>query len=211
MEETLTLRLANRDDVDAILAVYAPYVTETAVSFELEVPSREAFRQRLSTHPCVVCTLDGRVVGFAGATAERPQPAYRWNAEVSVYLELSCCRQGIGTEMYRALFELLAMQGYRNLYAVVALPNPASLALHLNLGFSAAGLHLRTGYKLGRWRDVQWLHKAVVETEDVEEAPPQPVGIQSLDPASVARVLSDATGRLRRAWAVRGPGTGSSD
>lgn len=203
MEETPTLRLANPDDVDAILAVYAPYITGTAVSFELEVPTREAFRERMRSHSYVVCTLDGRVVGFAGASAERPQPAYRWNAEVSIYLELSCCRRGIGTEMYRALFELLAMQGYRNLYAVIALPNPGSLAMHQHLGFSPAGLHLRTGYKLGRWRNVQWLHKALVETEDVEETPPLPVGIQHLDPATVARVLSDATARLRRSWAIR--------
>ncbi len=207
MEEMPTLRLVNHDDVDAVLAIFAPYVTGTAVSFEVEVPSREAFRHKVqalsSRYPYVVCTVDGRLVGFAYASEERPHAAYRWNAEVSVYLELDYHRRGIATQIYRALFDLLAMQGFRNVYAVIALPNPGSLALHQRLGFTSAGVHRRTGFKLGRWRDVEWLHKALVDAEDGASPPEPPLAIGQLDPATVADVLSAATARLRQSWTER--------
>jgi phosphinothricin acetyltransferase len=153
--------MAQADDAQAIADIYAPYVTDTAITFVSTVPTVESIRKKMASiqkrYPYLVCTIDGKVVGFAYADAARPHEAYRWNAELSVYIDSSYHGHGIATALYTALFQILKAQGFCNLYAVITLPNDASIALHRHFGFKELATHKADGYKMGAWRDVLWM------------------------------------------------------
>lgn len=186
-----SVRLATPDDARAISEIYAPIVRHTAVSFELDPPSAEQMaariRQTLAQFPWVVFQEAGRVVGYAFANAFRDRAAYRWCAEVAVYVEPQWHRRGIARHLYASLFDLLDLQGYRVLYAVIALPNPASLALHERMGFRNVALLPATGYKLGRWSDVAWMQH---ELRPQTQHPIEPVKLSHLSPDDVAKTLA---------------------
>ena len=154
-----TIRLAKPGDAAAIQSIYTPTVAETAVSFELEPPSVEEMRRRIETTlltlPWVVYDSDG-VVGYAYAGLFRSRPAYQWTVEVTVYVHPAHRGMGVGRALYTSLFECLRVQGYRTALAVIALPNPASVALHERLEFRPIGVFHNVGYKLGTWHDVGW-------------------------------------------------------
>jgi L-amino acid N-acyltransferase YncA len=156
----LQLRLARESDADRMLAIYAPIVRETAISFELAPPDPDEMRQRIrrisSTHAWVVCEEEETIAGYAYASQFRPREAYQWTAEVTVYVHPARRQRGIGRTLYEALFAALRLQGYSSAIAVIALPNDASVRLHERLGFRAVGVLQRAGYKLGRWHDVGW-------------------------------------------------------
>jgi phosphinothricin acetyltransferase len=158
----VVLRSATPGDAGALLAIYRPYVVETAISFELEPPSVAEFRERiertLGQWAWLVAERDGRAVGYAYATAHRPRAAYKWSVEPSVYLAPSGQRQGIGTMLYEALLPLLAQKGYCNAYAGITLPNDGSVALHQRLGFQLVGVFRSVGWKFDAWHDVSWWH-----------------------------------------------------
>ena len=125
----LRIRPASADDADGIRAVYAPFVS-TPVTFEEEVPSREAYRKRIESicekYPCLVAEEGGRIVGFAYAHELRERIAFQWNAELSVYLAPAAQGRGAGSRLYAALIELLRLTGIKAVYGVVTSPNPAS-------------------------------------------------------------------------------------
>jgi L-amino acid N-acyltransferase YncA len=161
-----SVRPATLDDAAACAAVYAPYVTDTAVSFELEPPSAAMMGERIARatrrHAWLVLEDDdGRVVGYAYGGPFAPRAAYRFACEVSVYLEMGCRRAGGGRALYEALLPRLAERGYRHAIAGMTLPNDASAGLHHALGFEPVGVYRRVGFKNGAWHDVAWVQKTI--------------------------------------------------
>lgn len=170
------MRDAVPGDAAACAAVYAPYVTGSAVSFEVEPPSAEQMAGRIAdaqrTHAWLVLDDDdGRVVGYAYGGPYRSRPAYRWACEVSVYLEPGRRRTGSGRALYAPLLERLTARGYRTALAGMTLPNPASEGLHRALGFAPAGVHRRVGYKAGAWHDVAWVQRELAGGDDPPAEP----------------------------------------
>ena len=163
MEQHFLIRRAAAGDAAALLDIYAPYIRDTAITFEYDVPAAEEFAARIGdiarTHPYLVCERDGRPVGYAYAHNIRERAAYDWAAELSVYLAPAAQGQGAGTALYRCLIDLLAMQNLRILYGCVTLPNEKSERLHEKLGFAPVGVWHGAGWKFGRWHDVGWLEK----------------------------------------------------
>jgi L-amino acid N-acyltransferase YncA len=169
MDNTATIvhmvRDATAADAAACAAIYAPYVTDTAISFELEPPTVEEMAARieaaLRTHAWLVAEADGRVVGYAYAGPFKSRAAYRWSCEVSVYLERGSRRRGLGRALYAALFERLTELGYRTAVAGMTLPNEASAGLHRAMGFEPVGVYREIGFKHGAWRDVAWTQRTL--------------------------------------------------
>jgi len=154
-------------DAPAMLAIYRPYVESTVISFEQEVPSLEEYTARVRKYIAgwagVIAEAEGQVLGYAYGSSHRERAAYKWSVETTVYVAAGAQRRGVGRRLYSTLLPLLKDAGYCNAYAGVALPNPASLALHQAVGFKAVGTFPRVGYKFGQWRDVAWFHLALRE------------------------------------------------
>jgi phosphinothricin acetyltransferase len=167
MTGTARLRLATAEDTEAILGIYAPIVRGSAISFELEPPTLAEMRARLearaSSLPWLVCERAGSLLGYAYASPHRTRAAYRWSVETSVYVAAAAQRGGVARALYTSLAAILELQGYRNLYACITLPNPASVAFHEALGFAPIGVHRGAGYKLGAWHDVGWWQRRIGE------------------------------------------------
>jgi phosphinothricin acetyltransferase len=154
------IRLATAGDGEAVAAIYRPVVAETAISFETTLPDRDEMARRidetLPSYPWLVCEVDTRTAGYAYAARHRVRGAYQWSVDTSVYTDEAFRRRNIGRGLYTSLFAILAAQGYCNAFAGIALPNPASVALHEAMGFEPIGVYRRVGYKLDRWHDVGW-------------------------------------------------------
>jgi len=169
------VRGATEGDAEACARIYAPYVTDTVVTFETVPPSAAQMQERISTavrsHAWVVLEDDGRVVGYAYAAPYKVRQAYRWSCEVSVYLELGRRRSGGGRALYEALFQRLADRGYRTAIAGMALPNEASVALHSAMGFEPVGTLRRIGWKHGAWHDVAWAQRRLAPGDDPPAEP----------------------------------------
>jgi L-amino acid N-acyltransferase YncA len=174
-EQGAAVRDARAADAAACAAIYAPYVTGTAITFETEPPSEGEMAARIETasssYAWLVLEEDGRVVGYAYGGRFHARPAYRWAAEVSVYLETGRRRTGGGRALYQALLARLRERGFRIAIAGMTLPNEASVGLHEALGFEPVGTYRRIGYKLGGWHDVAWMQRRLLD-EDGE--PPEP-------------------------------------
>jgi len=140
-------------DAAGCLAIYGPFADSTPISFEERAPTEGEFRQRIErierTHAYLVAEEQGEIAGFAYAGPHRDRPAYRWAAEVSVYLGERYRGQGLARKLYEALFPLLEQQGYRILLAGVTTTNPTSIRLHEALGFEEVGVYRRIGWKAG--------------------------------------------------------------
>lgn len=131
--------------------------------------------ERISaTHPWLVLERGGSVAGYAYAAQHRERAAYRWVADVSVYVDLAHRRAGIARALYGALFDLLREQGFRMAVAGVTLPNPASVALHESFGFEPVGVYRDIGWKAGAWRDVGWWQLRLSPRETGPPAEPRP-------------------------------------
>jgi L-amino acid N-acyltransferase YncA len=169
------IRDASTADAARCAAIYAPYVLETAISFESEPPPAAEMAERIAeaqrAHAWLVLETDGEVVGYAYGGPFASRAAYQWAATVSVYLDGARRRRGGGRALYEALFDRLAARGHRTALAGVALPNEASVGLHRALGFELAGTYRRVGWKLGRWHDVAWYQRPVGDGTDGPPAP----------------------------------------
>lgn len=155
------LRLADPDrDAAACAAIYAPYVQESAVSFEEVAPDGAAMAARMrglrATHPWLVAEVGGAVAGFAYASPHRERAAYRWAADVAIYVGPERRGRGLGRALYGELLSLLRRQRLHVACAGITLPNEASVGLHESLGFEPVGVYRRIGFKAGSWRDVGW-------------------------------------------------------
>ncbi|MDT4902902.1 MAG: hypothetical protein QOH52_918 [Pseudonocardiales bacterium] len=169
-----TIRDAAARDAEACAAIYAPYVLDTAVSFEVEPPSPAEMAERIaaaqSRHAWVVLSDAGRVVGYAYGGPFKSRAAYRWSCEVSVYLARGRRRTGAGRALYSALFDRLAARGYRTAVAGMTLPNDASVGLHRAMGFEPVGTYRRIGWKHDAWHDVAWMQHSIARSD--EQHPP---------------------------------------
>ncbi len=165
-------------DAAACASIYRPYVLGSAISFEEEPPDEREFARRIErmslTHPWLIAERDRAAIGFAYGSLHRERAAYRWAADVAVYVAADHQRAGVGRALYQALLPLLRRQGLYVACAGVTLPNPASVALHEALGFTPVGVYRRIGFKRGQWHDVGWWQLELAPAGGGTPAPPGP-------------------------------------
>ena len=169
----MLIRLAAVKDAEEILAIYAPYVRNTAITFEYDVPEIGEFRSRieatLKNYPYLVAVEEGRIIGYAYAGAFRKRAAYQHSAEMSIYLDGRCRQKGIGTLLYQKLEKLLIAQNVFSVYAGVttsdreddAFVTDASIRFHEKTGYTRIGEYHLCGYKFGQWYNVAWFEKVL--------------------------------------------------
>ena len=175
MHSTLTIRPAVEADAPQLLAIYAPYVLHTAVTFEYDVPSLHEFtariRNTLKRYPYLVAESDGEILGYAYASAFKERGAYDWAVETSIYVREDTHGQGVGRTLYQALEDTLRRQHILNVNACIAYPNPASVAFHERLGYKTVAHFTNCGFKQGQWYDMIWMEKMLAD----HPSQPQPV------------------------------------
>ncbi len=180
------LRLARPGaDAGAVRSIYAPVVRSTAVSFEEEPPDETAVRDRiertLERYPWLVAEADGRILSYAHASARSDRPAYRWSVDVSVYVREGHREAGLGGRLLDALLDVLRLQGYYTAYAVIALPNPASVGLFEAAGFERVGRYDGVGHKLGAWHDVGHWGLRLAPLPDAPAEPDPPAAVRGTE------------------------------
>ena len=173
----MKIRTASVADAEAIAAIYAPIVNETAISFEWMPPTAEEFRERiiktLTEYAWLVATDDAdQITGYVFANSHKEPVSYHWSVNTSVYIRADSRGRGIGRALYTELFRQLVLLGYHRAFAGVALPNPASIALHESLGFKLVGIYKNVGFKFGAWRDVSWWQRDLQPPEALPEKTP---------------------------------------
>ena len=165
----LTIRPADRGDAEAVAAIYAPIVLETAISFEAEPPSATTMAERieaaLPVYPWLVAVSGDQVLGYVYAGEHSGRAAYRWSVNVTAYVAASARGEGVGRRLYGVLMSMLKAQGFHAAFAGITLPNPASVGLHEAAGFEPIGIYRQVGFKLGAWRDVGWWRLALTNDE----------------------------------------------
>jgi phosphinothricin acetyltransferase len=184
MTADVLIRLADADgDAEAIAAIYRPAVENSAASFE-EVPPDPAemaarIRSTLLRTPWLVAEETERrgVIGYAYAGPHHQRAGYRWSVDVSAYMGPARQGRGVGRRLYDELLRMLRRQGFVNVYAGIALPNPASIALHAAIGMRPIGVYERVGYKFGAWHDVAWYGMRIAQPTD---PPPEPIPLPEL-------------------------------
>jgi phosphinothricin acetyltransferase len=176
-------------DAAACAAIYAPYVSDSVASFEALPPGAEEMSLRIAAaHVWLVAERDRVIVGYAYASTHNERAAYRWAADVAVYIAAEHHRGGIGRTLYAELFERLRALGLWTLCAGVTQPNDASNGLHRAMGFLPVGTYRRIGWKAGAWHDVLWLQ---LDLRPGEPGPPEePLGPAHAAPASSQRASS---------------------
>ena len=159
---TVTLRFATPSDAEALVAIYAPYILNTAITYEYKIPSTKEFARRIETYsakyPYLVAEINGIPVGYAYACPLGSRPAFDWSVETAIYIREDCKGMGIGQLLYEKLEAILKIMGIRTMTAAVAsvehddpyLTN-ASIAFHLRMGFTPVGTFRNAGCKFGRW------------------------------------------------------------
>ena len=157
------IRIATEADVPQILAIYAPYVTDTTITFEYDIPTMaefmDRFRRITADFPWLVWEENGQVLGYAYACRPFERTAYSWCAEPSIYLKPAAQGKGIGRKLYTALEELLKMMDYRVLLALITGENDRSVQFHEHLGYRNVGELIECGYKFEKWLNVFWMEK----------------------------------------------------
>lgn len=169
---TITIRTAALDDAAALLAIYAPYVEQTAITFEYEVPSLEEFRGRIAhtlrRYPYLVAEENGEILGYAYTGPFGERAAYSWAVETSIYLRQDIRGKGLGKRLYQALEDVSRAQHVQSLYACIAYPDADdahlsgnSVAFHAHLGYTTVGRFPHCGYKFGTWYNMTWMEKTL--------------------------------------------------
>ena len=170
MESDFSLRVVTPEDAEALLEVYAPYVTDTAISFEWQVPSLEEFRDRirctLEKYPYLAAVRGEEILGYACTHPFVGRAAYDWGAETTIYLRRDCHGQGVGKALYTALEGISLAQHIHTLYACIGWPKEEdqyltrnSAQFHGHLGFQLVGTFENCGRKFDRWYDMIWMEK----------------------------------------------------
>lgn len=170
--ENIHIRVAEPADAAALLEIYAPYVRETAITFEYDVPTVDEFadriRRTLEHYPYLVAVQGEVILGYAYAGVFKGRPAYDWAAETSIYIDRSLRRTGLGRKLYQALEELLKKQNILNVYACIAYPAEEdayltrdSVDFHSHMGYRLVGQFRQCGYKFDRWYDMVWMERMI--------------------------------------------------
>jgi phosphinothricin acetyltransferase len=161
------IRPGTPDDLEAVNRIYNHYIAHTASTFDLEPWTIEQRREwfthyhETGRHRLLVAEIGGAVIGFTTSSRLRPKAAYDTSVETSVYLDPNHTGQGIGGRLYEALFRRLETADVHRAYAIIALPNPASIQLHLRCGFRSVGLLSEVGRKFGSWHSAEWFEKGL--------------------------------------------------
>ena len=170
----MKIRIADAGDAAALLDVYRPYVEQTAITFEYEIPSVEEFADRISNtlkkYPYLVAEEDGIPIGYAYASAFKSRAAYNWSVETSIYIKQDCARHGIGKLLYTELEAYLRRQHICNVCACITWPNPQSVAFHESFGYRKVAHFTASGFKQNAWHDMIWMEKTLC-AHDVPPAP----------------------------------------
>lgn len=191
----LTIRSAAPADAAALLAIYAPYVERTAITFEYDVPSVEEFAARIGNtrkrYPYLVAEADGKILGYAYVGPFHDRPAYDWSVETSIYVDQEHKKSGIGKTLYAALENALKEQGILNLYACIASPETEdeyltrdSIRFHEHLGYRMVGEFRQCGYKFNRWYNMVWMEKFIGSHLDIQPPVKKPSVSCALTPKS---------------------------
>lgn len=192
------IRIATTDDAESILKIYAPYIENTSYTFETDVPTIESFKERISSYlqhwPWLVCELGGVIAGYAYGAQHRERVAYQWSVESSVYIHDDYQRMGVARALYTALINILKLQGFRNLYAVINLPNDKSVSFHEKLGFEYFATYKNVGYKLGRWKNVGWWQ---LQLNEYSMEPEPPVKFSEIKTEGIENILETSGSLLR--------------
>lgn len=177
----IRIKIATKEDARELLAIYAPYVEKTAITFEYEVPALQEFEGRiehiLERYPYLVAERDGEIVGYAYAGAFHPRAAYDWAVESTVYVREDQEKTGVGRKLYEALEQALALQNILNVYACIAYPEVEdehltknSVQFHEHMGYRFIGEFCKCGYKFDRWYNMVWMEKHLGEHETDQAA-----------------------------------------
>lgn len=174
MHTDLSIRMAAETDAEELLTIYAPYVTDTAITFEYDIPTVAEFSRRirdtLRMYPYIVALDEGRIAGYAYASAFKQRAAYNWAVETTIYLKQDCRGKGLGRKLYHALENILKRQNIINLNACIAYTpgedahlDNTSTAFHSHLGYMKVAHFTKCGYKFGTWYDMIWMEKMLGE------------------------------------------------
>jgi phosphinothricin acetyltransferase len=171
---SLSISPVKKTDAIPCLKLYSKYVVSSAVSFELQAPSVEEFSNRIDSiskrFPYLIAEEDGAFVGYAYASAYRDRAAYQWNVEVSIYVEEDKKKSGVATKLYDELFSELKRIHICKAFAVIAMPNEASVNFHTKMGFEKFAVYKNVGFKLNQWHDVLWMEK-IIQLPQVPSTP----------------------------------------
>jgi L-amino acid N-acyltransferase YncA len=172
------VRTASVDDAEAVAAIYAPYVRDTAISFEETPPSAAEMAGRIASTlrwlPYLVFDQGTGPIGYAYAGAHAERPAYRWSVNISAYVAPEAHRMGVGRALYTELLGLLQRQRFHTAFAGITLPNDKSVGLHEAMGFVHLGTYGEVGYKHGVWRDVGYWRRSIAHGPPTGEPIPFP-------------------------------------
>lgn len=184
MNSEIRIRMACMDDVPALLAIYAPYVENTAVSFEYEAPALADFQGRvagvLKKFPYLVACRGDEILGYMYAAPYHVRRACDWSVEVSVYLRSDIRRMGLGSRLHNAMEKILTLQGVKNMMVSIATGadddphiNRDSVVFHERMGYRSVGAFEKCGRKFGRWYNLFWMEKHLgVHGEELAEVIP---------------------------------------
>lgn len=169
------------EDAEELLAIYAPYVRDTAITFEYEVPSLQEFQDRIrnisAVLPYIKAVEAGKILGYAYAGKFKNRKAYDWSVEVTVYVRRDARRSGVGALLYGALEDSLKRIGVLNMNACIAIPQEEdehltkdSYYFHKEIGFELVGTFHNSGYKFHTWYDMIWMEKFLGPHKEEQEA-----------------------------------------
>ena len=157
MVDAAAIRPARPDDAAGALAIYAPIVSDTTISFEEDPPNVKDMAARIDrSHLWLVAEREARILGYAYAAQFHPRAAYRWSVEVSVYVAEDARGQGLGKRLVGELLDRLRDMGFVNAFAGTAVPNDASERLFESFGFKKIAHWEKAGFKFDAWHDVVW-------------------------------------------------------
>lgn len=161
MKNEIIIRPIEMSDAEKVLEIYRPFIENSNITFEYTVPNLNEWKERIETvtqqFPWLVAELEGEIVGYAYAAKHRDRIAYSWCCEASVYLSDKSQGKGLAKMLYDKLFEILKVQGYINVYAILTSPNPKSEKFHENFGFDDVGRFHKAGFKFDKWHNTRWM------------------------------------------------------
>jgi hypothetical protein len=180
MIDDISIRFAKPEDAKELLKIYAYYVTDTAISFETEVPSEEEFKLRieevLKSYPFIVACKDDEILGYAYLHSFVGRKAYELSAETTIYLNPDKKKMGIGKKLYSVLEDIAKEQNITNLYSCIGYVdkedeylNNNSVQFHEHIGFRMVGKFENCGHKFGRWYHMVWMEKIIGEHKKIRE------------------------------------------
>ena len=181
MVNDVQIRVAKLTDAPQLVAIYAPYVQKTAITFEYEVPTVDEFRDRmadtLKRYPYIVAERGGQIVGYAYVGPFKGRRAYDWAVETSIYVATDERHHGVGKQLYQALENICRTMGILNMNACIGYPSHAdqhltknSAQFHAHLGYQMVGEFHQCGYKFGRWYNRVWMEKMIGQHADQPQA-----------------------------------------